>query len=119
MPPRPTFRQIRVGVERMARASDLPRHRHREGYANVVLAGSFVEAGFWGVAEVTPGDVIAHAAFECHQNRTPRPHEPQPSRLYGPRAHALAGRRARGSTAFKCRPPGRADVTPHAGHHSA
>jgi AraC-like DNA-binding protein len=63
------YRQIKVGVERMATTGDLPRHYHREGYANVVLAGSFVEASFAGVADVGPGDVLLHGAFDCHENR--------------------------------------------------
>jgi AraC-like DNA-binding protein len=47
----------------------LPRHRHTAGYATVVLAGSFEEAGFAGRFVVQPGDVLLHGAFDCHANR--------------------------------------------------
>lgn len=50
---------------------ELPRHRHAEGYATVVLAGGYEEAGDNGRRRVEPGDVIVHSAFEAHLNRVP------------------------------------------------
>jgi AraC-like DNA-binding protein len=47
----------------------LPRHRHREAFAAVVLAGDYVEAGDSGRHRVTAGDVIFHAAYEHHLDR--------------------------------------------------
>lgn len=49
----------------------LPRHRHAESYAAVVLAGAYEEAGDAGRRRVAPGDVVIHRAFEAHLNRTP------------------------------------------------
>jgi AraC-like DNA-binding protein len=48
--------------------SSLPRHRHREGYAAIVLAGRVVEAGFAGRLVVQRGDVLLHGSFDCHRN---------------------------------------------------
>lgn len=50
----------------------LPRHRHAEAYAAVVIAGSYEEAGDQGRRRVGPGDVVVHQAWEAHLNRTPR-----------------------------------------------
>jgi AraC-like DNA-binding protein len=49
----------------------LPRHRHAEAYAAVVLSGAYEEAGDAGRRRVGPGDVVVHRAFEAHLNRTP------------------------------------------------
>ncbi len=49
----------------------LPRHRHGHGYAAVVLAGAYEEAGDSGRRWVEAGHVIVHQAFEAHLNRTP------------------------------------------------
>ena len=57
-----------AGIEIFPRGTAPPRHRHLEGYASVVLAGSFVEAGFGGRLRVEPGDVILHGRFDCHAN---------------------------------------------------
>jgi AraC-like DNA-binding protein len=60
-----TFRAIRSGVEAMP-GGDIARHYHREGYANVILSGSFIEAAFAGRSAVRPGDVLLHGAFDAH-----------------------------------------------------
>lgn len=49
----------------------LPRHRHAQGYAAVVIAGAYEEAGDAGRRQVVPGDVVVHQAWEAHLNRTP------------------------------------------------
>lgn len=49
----------------------LPRHRHAEGYAAVVLAGGYEEAGDRGRRRVVAGDVVVHQAWDAHLNRTP------------------------------------------------
>jgi AraC-like DNA-binding protein len=61
------YRHVAVGVERLA-AHDAPRHYHRDGYANVVLAGEFVESSFAGHRRVGPGDVLLHGGFDAHAN---------------------------------------------------
>ncbi len=63
------YRSTAAGVERLHQGMlSLPRHRHALGYATVVIAGSFVEASFAGRFAVDPGDVLLHAAFDCHAN---------------------------------------------------
>src|SRR5215467_5895373 len=57
---------VDFGVETLNCLGELPRHRHTAGYATVVLAGSFEEAGFAGRSVVSPGDVLLHASFDCH-----------------------------------------------------
>lgn len=46
----------------------LPRHRHAEPYAALVLSGGYVEAGDAGRRRLLAGDVVFHRAFESHAN---------------------------------------------------
>jgi AraC-like DNA-binding protein len=46
----------------------LPRHRHAEAYAALVLSGGYVEAGDAGRRRLAAGDVVFHRAFESHAN---------------------------------------------------
>lgn len=46
----------------------LPRHRHRQGYVALVLAGSYLEAGDRGRMRVEAGQAVFHGAHEAHQN---------------------------------------------------
>ncbi|MDQ0465946.1 AraC-like DNA-binding protein [Caulobacter ginsengisoli] len=62
------YRRIKVGVETLPPDPSLPRHRHDAPYANLVLAGGFIEASFAGRFTVAPGQVLLHAAFDCHAN---------------------------------------------------
>ncbi|WP_431262424.1 helix-turn-helix domain-containing protein [Roseateles chitinivorans] len=48
--------------ERMAR------HRHRDGYVALVLAGGYVEAGDRGRLRVEAGQAVFHGEHESHQN---------------------------------------------------
>jgi AraC-like DNA-binding protein len=47
----------------------LARHQHAHGFAAVVLAGRYSEAGDTGCHRVEPGDVLVHHAFESHIDR--------------------------------------------------
>jgi AraC-like DNA-binding protein len=54
-------------------ASDrMPRHRHIEGYAALVLSGGYVEAGDRGRIRVEAGQVVIHGAYEAHQDHFAR-----------------------------------------------
>lgn len=75
------FRSIRAGVETLALQLSLPRHRHREGYATVLLAGSMTEASFAGRFRAEPGDVLLHGRFDCHGNWAAGRQPPQILRL--------------------------------------
>lgn len=76
-----SFRHVEWGVDRLDANLVLPRHRHREGYANVCIDGSFVEANFTGRYRVRPGDVLLHGAFDCHGNCDTGPLGPRIIRL--------------------------------------
>lgn len=47
----------------------MPRHRHRYGYAALVVSGGYVEAGDGGRFEAGAGDVLFHDAFDAHSDR--------------------------------------------------
>jgi AraC-like DNA-binding protein len=66
MPSSYEFRTIVPGLETISGAVSRPRHHHREGYATVVLAGSFTEVSFAGRMYAEPGDVLLHGPFDCH-----------------------------------------------------
>lgn len=48
--------------------SALPRHRHGEAYAALVLSGGFVEAGMGRRVRAQAGDVILHPAYAAHRD---------------------------------------------------
>ena len=58
-------------VRQTVQPGRLPRHRHDDGYAAVVVSGAYEEAGDAGRRRVGPGDVVVHRAFEAHLNHTP------------------------------------------------
>jgi AraC-like DNA-binding protein len=62
------FRDTGHGAERLAARSHVPRHRHLEAYAAIVLAGGYVEAGDGGRWRVSAGDVVIHDRMEAHQD---------------------------------------------------
>jgi AraC-like DNA-binding protein len=62
------YRSITPGVETLQGGGNRPRHRHLEGYATIVLAGSMTEASFSGRARAQPGDVLLHGRFDCHMD---------------------------------------------------
>ena len=47
----------------------LPRHKHAEAFAALVLSGHYAEAGDTGRHRVEPGDVLIHGPFESHIDR--------------------------------------------------
>jgi AraC-like DNA-binding protein len=63
------FRRVIPGIERLPSSFSLPRHRHLQAYATVVLAGGFLESGYAGRIFATPGDVLIHPTLDCHANQ--------------------------------------------------
>lgn len=57
-----------AGRQALAALLRLPRHRHAEPYAALVLSGGYVEAGDAGRRRLVAGDVVFHRAFESHAN---------------------------------------------------
>ncbi len=64
-----SFRRVTPGIETFRSSFSLPRHRHLQAYATVVLAGSVEEAGYIGRIRATEGDVLVHSALDSHANR--------------------------------------------------
>jgi AraC-like DNA-binding protein len=58
--------------EQKLEGGDLPRHRHRSAYVSLVLDGSYQERGSMGRWVIEPGQLVAHANFECHDNLVAR-----------------------------------------------
>jgi len=63
---------MRTWMTRHSGSERMPRHRHVEGYAALVLEGGYVEAGDRGRIRVEPGHVVIHGAYEAHQDHFTR-----------------------------------------------
>ena len=63
---------MRTWMTRHSASDRMPRHRHIEGYAALVLAGGYVEAGDRGRIRVQAGQVVIHGAYEAHQDHFAR-----------------------------------------------
>jgi len=63
------FAHIENGRETWGACSSVPRHRHDQAYAALVLAGSYEESGSRGRLRVGPGDVLLHRRFDAHRDR--------------------------------------------------
>lgn len=59
-------------LSRHSASERMPRHRHIEGYAALVLAGGYIEAGDRGRLRVAAGQVVIHGAYEAHQDHFAR-----------------------------------------------
>ena len=55
--------------ERRPARSEIPRHRHEQAYAALVVGGSFEEAGDCGRWIVEAGSILIHSRFEAHLDR--------------------------------------------------
>lgn len=60
------------GRERHGAGEFLPRHVHETGFATIVLAGGYVEAGDTGRHRAEPGDALIHRPYEFHLDRFDR-----------------------------------------------
>jgi AraC-like DNA-binding protein len=58
-----------VGRERWSAGTRIPRHRHAQAYAAIVLSGGYEECGSQGRFRVRAGDVLLHGAFDAHLDR--------------------------------------------------
>jgi AraC-like DNA-binding protein len=47
----------------------MPRHRHVDAYATVVLAGAYEQIGYAGRLAVQAGDVVVQPTLDCHADR--------------------------------------------------
>jgi AraC-like DNA-binding protein len=60
----------REPIRFLASGAALPRHLHVGAYATLVLEGGYEEAGDGGRWCVRPGEVLIHAPFSIHRNRS-------------------------------------------------
>jgi len=63
------FTSIANGHECWSGNSQIPRHRHDQAYAAIILSGFYEECGSLGRFRVGPGDVVIHGRFEAHLDR--------------------------------------------------
>lgn len=52
----------------LAPGQTMPRHRHHQAYAAIVLSGCYRESGDHGRFDVEAGDVLFHDRFDSHRN---------------------------------------------------
>jgi len=64
------LKSVTAGCEELPAGYDLPRHRHLESYAIVVLHGSFEQVSYSGRVRVRAGDLLLQPRLDCHANRT-------------------------------------------------
>ncbi len=65
----PFWRTIVPGRDTLPRGFCLPRHRHLEPYALVVIAGAFEQTSYGGRVTVRTGDLLVQPTLDCHANR--------------------------------------------------
>src|ERR1043165_1157797 len=70
MAPR-TLKSIVPGSEDLAPGHDLPRHRHLQPYAIVLIRGRFDQAGYAGRVRVHAGDLLIQPTLDAHANQMP------------------------------------------------
>jgi AraC-like DNA-binding protein len=63
------YEHISDGRQKWPAKTHVPRHRHTEAFASLVLSGGFQECGNRGRFNVGPGDVLMHGAFDSHLDR--------------------------------------------------
>lgn len=63
------FQRIIDGRQTCVPNCQIPRHRHRQAYAAIVLTGAYEECGTCGRFFVRPGDVLLHGPFDTHLDR--------------------------------------------------
>jgi AraC-like DNA-binding protein len=63
------FASVTNGREDWDANACVPRHRHDQAYAAIILSGFYEECGSLGRFHVGPGDVVVHGCFESHLDR--------------------------------------------------
>ncbi|HEX4079640.1 MAG TPA: helix-turn-helix domain-containing protein [Rhizomicrobium sp.] len=63
------FARITNGRESWMSNARVPRHRHDQAYAAIVLSGYYEECGSLGRFRIGMGDVLLHGRFEAHLDR--------------------------------------------------
>jgi AraC-like DNA-binding protein len=63
------LKSVAFGPDFVPRDAHLPRHRHLEAYAIVLVRGVFDQVSYAGRVRVTEGDVLIQPTLDCHANR--------------------------------------------------
>lgn len=63
------FRRIRFAIESIPAGAHVPRHRHLDAYATLILDGAYEQASYAGRLRVAAGDVLVQPTLDCHANR--------------------------------------------------
>jgi AraC-like DNA-binding protein len=59
----------RLNLERWECQTSIPRHRHVQGYAALVVSGGYEECGGFGRFQAREGQVLLHRPFDAHLDR--------------------------------------------------
>lgn len=84
------FRHIRFEPESIEPGRGVPRHRHLDAYATIVVEGAYEQAGYAGRLRVAAGDVLIQPTLDCHANAM-LSRGVRIQRLPWPRDHGLGG----------------------------
>jgi AraC-like DNA-binding protein len=66
-----TLKSIVPGSEDLAPGHDLPRHRHLQPYAIVLIRGRFDQVGYAGRVRVHTGELLIQPTLDAHANQMP------------------------------------------------
>jgi len=62
------FRRIKFAFEAIAPGQNVPRHRHLDAYATIVIEGAYEQSSYAGRLRVGAGDVLVQPTLDCHAN---------------------------------------------------
>jgi AraC-like DNA-binding protein len=63
------FRSIVPGLDCLTDTLTLPRHRHLNAYATIIVSGALEESSYAGRVRAIPGDVLIHPDLDAHANQ--------------------------------------------------
>ena len=66
----PFLREVKPGREALAPRLAMPRHRHIEAYALIVVAGALEQVSYAGRVRLRDGDMLVQPTLDCHSNYT-------------------------------------------------
>src|SRR5689334_14995870 len=67
---RPLLREVTPGRETIAGGHVMPRHRHLDAYALVVVSGAIDQASYAGRVRIRAGEILVQPTLDCHSNGT-------------------------------------------------
>jgi AraC-like DNA-binding protein len=70
---RDLLKSVRAGRERLPDGYHLPRHRHREAYAIVMVRGRLAQIGYAGRVLLETGQLLIQPVLDCHANEMVSP----------------------------------------------